>query len=411
MTFMNAAGDILNGYVLNYGMFGMGLATTIANYCALFLMMIHFFRKDSMFRLRIAFINFRELTRIFSGGAPVLTKRLCKVFRPILINRFIFAVGTERALAAYSVQANFLDITMVFGAGIVSTSLLLGGIFFSERDEKSLDELARTAFSKIIFMVIPVSVLVFVFADNIARFYLPNSVNTVGMAAMALRASAIALPVQILGDTILSMQQAASNMKFTHAFTFLNRFLLIVICVYILGYAFGVPGIWAAFPVVILELAVICIMNRKIISRYIELYSLKNHFAYSSLDDIEASLTSIKDAVALSSRVIEFCNRHGADEDRSYRFALCVEEMGINVLTHGFKDGKKHEVNARIIYDNGNLIFRLRDDCGTFNIKERAQNMAGSAPEKGIGIKLTMASAKDVQYVHVLDTNTIIITV
>ncbi len=416
MTFVNAAGDILNGYVLNFGMFGMGLATTIANYFALFLMMFHFFRKDSMFRLRISFIKFSEIMQILSGGAPVLTKRLCKVFRPILINRFIFAVGTERALAAYSIQNNFIDIMMVFGAGIVSTALLLGGVFFSERDAKSLDELAYIAFRRIIFMVIPCSVLVFIFAPEIAKFYLPNSVNTVGMAVMALRAMAIAVPLQTLADTLISMQQAVSNMKFVHVFTVLNRFVLVLSCLYALGYTFGVPGIWAAFPVsavllVILELAVICIVNRKIISSYIELYSLKEHFAYSNVNYIEASLSKIEDAVELSSNVIEFCTKHDIDEERRYRFTLCIEEMGINVITHGFKDGKKHEVNARVIYDNGDLIFRLRDNCGTFNIKERAQNMAESAPEKGIGIKLTMASAKDVQYVHVLKTNTIIITV
>ena len=87
--------------------------------------------------------------------------------------------------------------------------------------------------------------------------------------------------------------------------------------------------------------------------------------------------------------------------------------MGMNVIKHGFSDGIKHEMNARIIYDknNGNLIFRLRDDCGTFNVKERAIQIMDSPPEKGIGIKLVMQSAKDVKYVHVLNTNTIIITV
>ena len=59
-----------------------------------------------------------------------------------------------------------------------------------------------------------------------------------------------------------------------------------------------------------------------------------------------------------------------------------------------------------------NFVFRLRDDLrGTFNMKGHALQFEESPPEKGIGIKFVMQTAKDVRYVHVLKTNTLIITV
>ena len=416
MTVANIAGDLLVGYVIGGGIFGMGLATSIANYLALGLMLTHFFRKDAMFRLKFELIGLSELTKIFSGGAPHLTKCMCKTIRPILVNRFIFAVGAQAALAAYSVQNNFRDIMEVIGAGTASTALLLGSVFFSERDTKSLDELAKCAFMNILILVVPVSGVVFWFSPEIAAFYIKDSAEAAGMASFALRALAITMPLQACGDTILNMQQATKHMKFAHTFTILNRFMLIVICTYTLGTLWRVNGIWLAFPVsagllVVLELAVICVREKKLAAGVLDMFSLPEKFSYTKSDDVEASPSNAEEVIALSAAVREFCVRHEIDEERSYIFALCVEELGMNVINHGFSDGREHEMAARLIYDEGDLVFRLRDDCGTFNMKERAMQLVESPPEKGIGIKLVMQTAKDVRYVHVLKTNTLIITV
>ncbi|MBQ7219374.1 MAG: ATP-binding protein [Synergistaceae bacterium] len=416
MTVANIAGDLLVGYVIGGGEFGMGLATSIANYLALGLMLTHFFRKDSMFRLRFELTGLSELAKMLSGGAPHLTKCMCKTIRPILVNRFIFAVGAQAALAAYSVQNNFRDIMEVIGAGTASTVLLLGGVFFSERDTKSLDELAKCAFTNILVLVVPVSAVVFWFSPEIAAFYIKDSAEAAGMAGFALRALAVTVPLQACGDTILNMQQASKHMGFAHFFTILNRLVLIVVCTYTLGTLWGVNGIWLAFPVsagllVVLEIAVMCVRDKKIVTSFLELFSLPEKFSYTRNDDIEASPRNAEEVIALSVAVGDFCKRHEIDDERSYIFALCVEELGMNVINHGFSDGKRHEMAARLIYDDGDLVFRLRDDCGTFNMKKRAVQLAESPPEKGIGIKMVMQTAKDVRYVHVLKTNTLIITV
>ena len=416
MTIANIIGDLLVGYVIGGGTFGMGFATSVSQYLALGLMFTHFFKKESMFRLRFELIGFSELCKIFSGGAPHLTKCLCKTLRPILVNRFIFAVGAQAALAAYSVQNNFRDIMEVIGAGTASTVLLLGGVFFSERDTQSLGDLAKSAAKTIMFIVVPVSAIVFIFSPEIAAFYVKDSAEGAAMASFALRALAVTMPLQACGDTILNMQQASRHLGFAHTFTILNRFLLIVICTYTLGHFWGTTGIWLAFPtaaglLIVLELAAIFFRDRKTVASLLGLFSLPEKFTYTGSDEVEASPRTKEDVIALSSEVSAFCERHDVDLERSYIFALCVEELGMNVINHGFADGKPHEVSARLIYDEGNLVYRLRDDCGTFNIKERALQLVDTPPEKGIGIKLVMSSAKDVQYVHVLGTNTLIITV
>ena len=53
------------------------------------LIAVPIFKKDSMFKLRLEIINFKELIKIFSGGAPRLTKNFSNTLRPLLINRLI----------------------------------------------------------------------------------------------------------------------------------------------------------------------------------------------------------------------------------------------------------------------------------------------------------------------------------
>ena len=51
------------------------------DHLALDLMLTHFFRKASMFRLKFELVGLSELAKIFSGGASHLTKCMCKTLR------------------------------------------------------------------------------------------------------------------------------------------------------------------------------------------------------------------------------------------------------------------------------------------------------------------------------------------
>ena len=174
--------------------------------------------------------------------------------------------------------------------------LLLGSVFFSEIDTKSLDELAKYAFTSILILVVPVSA------------------EAAGMACFALMALAVIMPLQACGDTILNMQQASRHMKFAHSFTILNRFMLIVICTYTLGMLWGVKGIWLAFPmsaglIVVLKLAVICVRDKKLAMSFLDMFSLPEKFSYTESDDVEVSPGNAEEVIALSSAVREFCLR------------------------------------------------------------------------------------------------------
>ena len=47
--------------------------------------------------------------------------------------------------------------------------------------------------------------------------------------------------------------------------------------------------------------------------------------------------------------------------------------MAVVMREHGFNDGKKHNINARLVSKDDDLIIRMRDDCKPFNMTDYYQ--------------------------------------
>jgi len=88
--------------------------------------------------------------------------------------------------------------------------------------------------------------------------------------------------------------------------------------------------------------------------------------------------------------------------------------MVTNIVDHGFtKDDKPHSIDVRIVAKGDDLILRVRDDCILFNVREKGEEWKEDPKNiaDNIGIRMTMAAAKDLKYVNTLGTNTLIITI
>ena len=81
-------------------------------------------------------------------------------------------------------------------------------------------------------------------------------------------------------------------------------------------------------------------------------------------------------------------------------------------MEHGFpKDRKNHTADIRVVYKDGGVLLRIRDDCIPFDPKERAAMFATDAPEKNIGIRMIYSMAKDIRYQNILGLNVLTIQI
>ena len=69
------------------------------------------------------------------------------------------------------------------------------------------------------------------------------------------------------------------------------------------------------------------------------------------------------------------------------------------------KDGKKNQIDIRVVHKGDDVILRIRDNCTAFNPTERASAMEPGEMGKNIGIGMVYRIAREVSYQNLLGLN------
>ena len=76
------------------------------------------------------------------------------------------------------------------------------------------------------------------------------------------------------------------------------------------------------------------------------------------------------------------------------------------LIEHGFpKDRRRHSVDLRIVFKNGDIMIRFKDDCKPFDPQERQLIMTPEDPAKNIGLRIVFRIAKEHSYQNLLGLN------
>lgn len=410
-------GDLLVA-LMDGGILGMGLVTSISNYIGLTVLLIHFFSKHCTVHFSFSRLHLLELLNILKIGLPKATKRLANMLRPLCLNALVLSYGTVRAMSAMSVRNNLNNMMDIVGSGLVSASFLIISILYGEKNRSGIHQITRQAVNYTLFGVGGLSILVIVFAPLIANFYVDEP-EVYAMSVTAIRCMALNLPLNTLTELCISFFQGTKRENSVHILNFCSRFMYVVICAFVMGKLWGINGIWAAFPVssllLFITIAFVChIKNRKFQPSFSAVFSLPNEFGERTENSMECSINMMSEVREASVQAIDFCKVHGIDNRRSYLIGLFIEEMAGSIVEHGFcKDRKKHTVDLRFYLSEGKLTLRLRDDCPLFDVKERGERLRPNPedPTANIGIRIVMGMSNELTYISTLGTNNLIVTV
>lgn len=114
-----------------------------------------------------------------------------------------------------------------------------------------------------------------------------------------------------------------------------------------------------------------------------------------------ASLDSTEEIVDLSRLAAAFAAEHGADMNRAKMFGLITEELAGVLTEHVFSDGKKHNINARLVAKGEDLIIRIRDDCKPFDMTEYYPTLDDNRAQNA-GLAIIMNMSKNVHSTRTL---------
>ena len=148
------------------------------------------------------------------------------------------------------------------------------------------------------------------------------------------------------------------------------------------------------------------VLNRRFPRKLDQLMVIPPSFGAPESDRMDLSLQTMEQVVEVSRQVEAFCLEKGVDRRRAMLSGLCLEEMAGNVVLHGFtKDKRRHSVDLRVVYKDGELFLRIKDDCRPFDPTEYLRILQPEDVTQNVGIRMVLAIAKKVSYQQILGMN------
>lgn len=417
MTVVNISLDLMNVYVFKLGMFGMALATTISYLCAFLTLLLHFRKKNTTFKITRPRLDFKEIGGVVSLGLPGAISILCTTFRSFAVNQILLSISGSTAIAAFSVKNSLTSLLSSYSLGIGMTTLMMAGIVLGEEDKTNVRHLMKTALKFAIIGTGIIALITFAFASPLAMMFLDaENADALSLAVRCIRFHTISMPIYSLIYVIMNFMQGTKNVKMAHTVCILDNFVYIVALAAILGFTFGTDGVWAAFPLTevvmcITLLVMVWIRNKKFPRKLTDFAFLPKNFGAEDVDVLEMSISDATDVMALSREAEIFCKKHNADRRRTYLISLAIEEMAGNIIEYGFSDGKKHNLELRLVKKADDYIIRIRDDCRTFNPLKQLELTDKEDLTSNIGIRMISQMAKSFDYVNTMKVNNLIIRV
>ena len=331
--------------------------------------------------------------------------------RTLVFNLLLLDLGGNLAVAAFAVFTTLCNLMFSIGVGTGSVALMLSSIFYNEEDRTSLHSLVQ-AMVPHTTMLITVAVLVGELAAPwLVRLFLDTDPEMLAIAVPGLRLVLIWLIPNVLCGLFKNYFQGIRRTWITNLVAFLQAIGLMLPSVWIFSRLLGLTGFWIGSVVgqflTLLVIAILVWVKYGRISFSAEAFSyLDPDFGAQPENCRDLTILDVETAVSASQTLCDFCREKGVDAKTAMLIGLCVEEMTVNIIEHGFtKDKLSHNVDVRLVLVEDKRIIRIRDNCVNFDPTNYLELHQSSDPAAHIGLRMVMAMVKEANYVNTLGLN------
>ena len=419
MTAADILGDLAAITFFPGSMFALGAATALGQAVYFAVLSTHFLRPNRMLRfsLRGRAGALSRAGAILVNGAPYGVDLLSSVIAGIAINHILSATVASAYIAAFGVRRSISSLVWVFYLGAADTVWALSSIYYGEEDRKALDTLQKTAVRMGAATAAIPTILLTAFPRFIAGiFFGSGDSETLALAAEATRVLGLTVPLCLMIYIFVYYLMGTGKLRAANLFNFLLEFGAVVPGVWLMVALFGGRGVWLASPVMLSAMlvgALAYIHNWKRGDTFSEKRLLLGpEFSAAPGKELNITATTLAEVMDMSRRAGEFCLENGIDRRKANHLALCIEELGVNVVEHGFTDGAPHAIDMRILVRDGDLILRIRDDCRPFNLVEQYRVLHDEEDiSRNLGIRVVFGMSSSIQYLSTMSTNNLIIRI
>ena len=418
MIVSNVALDILLVGVLDKGILGLALATTLSNLTYFLILVPYYFTSKAQMRYSLKNVLWADFGELIKIGFPGALLVLCLAVRGMIINRVLLTyAGTDglSALSSFNLVSGFF-IAYCLGNGAVVRILV--SVFIGEEDRAAIKKTLKIVLTKGLAIGIIFAAAVFALSPVLTALFFPDRTAVVYHLAYQLFAIyAFCIPLVLICPVITNYLQAVGRNLFVNITSVFDGFFSMLIPALILAPIMGAMGVWISNPIgivlTILTVPVFVICHLKRMPRSLDDWLfLEPDFGVPAEDVLDISIHDTEEVGLTSERIQSFCEGHGLGKKAAYYSALCLEEMAGNVVEHGFTaDTKKHSLNTVVVFKSGEITLRIKDNCKPFNPTEFVELISDKDRMDNIGIRIVFALADDVNYQNLLGLNVLTIKI
>ena len=406
MTVTDVAFDLLSVLVFGGGMFGMGLASSLSYYAAMLVGGGYLLSKKCVFRFSMRRVRLQKIRDMLLGGVPTVFNMAASVVLVYLMNKILLSAGGSAAVAAFAVITSIGNASNCVSTGLGGVSLTMCGILFGEEDRTGLKELVRLLARYGLMLGMGAMVLLLAIAPWAVKLFIPEAGDSRTFAVWGLRLYSLGLIPCCLNSALKNGYQGVEKVRMTEMISVVQNAILPVLAGCLLSLA-GMKTVWLYnFAGEAGALALILLyLQRKGCLSFREAESvllLPLSFGVPPEDRMEADIKNLDDVVKASRGAHGFCIAHGCGGRLANHLSLCVEEMGSNVIEHGFAPKGQNHLSIRLQYRNGKYTIRFRDDCGAF---DPVHYVTGEEGMHKVGIRLAMHVAEEARYTYSMNLN------
>ena len=408
-TAVNIALDLLNGFVLHRGLYGMALATSISYWAEFAVMLLHFRRKEKLFHFSFAPFRLRAIYSIVRNGVPYALQLLMRMLGVILINRIILSCSTMESVAVFSLLMSSANLILIDGTAVGTTVLTVENCFVGERDFRSVTMLMKTAAIHAVLVNLFLSGVFILAAPWIPHLFTRDS-SICEPAIHAFRLFATCPVIYALNYAFRSHLQSIRRIGFSVVYASFDVLIGPVAAAFLLSRLIGLDGIWLCYSLGELLALIglfICavIRNKRISLRLSDYLFLDPAWEKEDSESLSISIQNKKEALPqvskASEEAIRFLLQHGADGKQA-------EEICSNVVRHGFKK-PWHILELSLKKRFNEWLLSIRDNCAYFNLSDYL-SIQEQQKEK-LGLRIVKGLAHHVQYMSALKINHVVIRI
>ena len=377
ILFSDAVFDMIFSAWLDWGTFGLGAASALSYLFGCLPLIWFFIGKKTGVSLKFrGCFSWTTTLDIFKAGMPMATKRACSIVAPVLVNRYVLYMASVETVAALSVQNSATRFLLCLALALSTTAMLVAGAFYGEEDRVQMVSGMKEMFHQTMIWSIGSALVFIIFAHPIAFMFIKDEPEVMSQSIYAIIWYAIGVPFMALNQCVASFLQATKRINASQLILVAERFLVLVVLVYLLGYLLGEKGVFMAYGLseallTLIIYVVVCAKEKKLITKFEDLVVLPADFGVADDHYIYDGIQSVEKAVTFSNIVRQFCISKGVDSEKADHVALCIRELSELSLNHNLSEQDTSHTVRVFVEKDGRVVIRLRDDGSTLNLADR----------------------------------------